>query len=271
LTPVATAGTANLKLSCAGSNTVLERVFATSPVKLFSTSARGTSCWIYAATLGGGFVGGDEVRMSLEVGAGATALLTTQASTKVYRSLKPARQTISGRVEDAALLAVVPDPVVCFADADFSQDQTYWLAPLGNIVVVDWMTSGRQASGERWMFERYASRIRIERDGTLIVFDSITLEHERESVVARMGRFNVCATVIINGPRLEEAAAGIVAETAGMPVRASADLVESASRIRGGVLVRAMGASVEQVGRLIRERLEFLVPFLGDDPWRRKW
>ena len=46
----------------------------------------GASAWAYAATYGGGLVGGDSVSMRVEVGAGASALVATQASTKVYRS-----------------------------------------------------------------------------------------------------------------------------------------------------------------------------------------
>ena len=45
-----------------GSETVLTRSFATSPAKLIATNGRGTTCWVYAATLGGGLVGGDEIR-----------------------------------------------------------------------------------------------------------------------------------------------------------------------------------------------------------------
>src|SRR6185436_20614305 len=93
-----------------GHQTVVGRSFASSPVKLFTTRAVGGACWVYAATLGGGLVGGDRIRMTIDVGADARALLTTQASTKVYRSLRPASQHISARIADDALLAVVPDP-----------------------------------------------------------------------------------------------------------------------------------------------------------------
>ena len=79
-----------LKFARNGSETVLTRSFATSPLKVFATKRGRSACWVYAATLGGGLVGGDEIRLTVEVDAGARALLTTQASTKVYRSLRPA-------------------------------------------------------------------------------------------------------------------------------------------------------------------------------------
>src|SRR5690242_8479859 len=101
-----------MRFSRVGVDTILERSYATSPVKLFTTRNHAGACWVYAATLGGGFVGGDAIRMALSVGPAATALLTTQASTKVYRSLRPASQQISAIVHEDGLLAVVPDPVV---------------------------------------------------------------------------------------------------------------------------------------------------------------
>ena len=64
---------------------------------------------------GGGLVGGDDIQLRADVTAGARALLTTQASTKVYRSERRSRQSLTATVGANALLAVVPDPIVCFA------------------------------------------------------------------------------------------------------------------------------------------------------------
>jgi urease accessory protein len=71
---------------------VLTRGSATSPLKLFNPRNAGASAWAYLATYGGGLVGGDQVRMRIEVGPQAAALVSTQASTKVYRSARRASQ-----------------------------------------------------------------------------------------------------------------------------------------------------------------------------------
>lgn len=255
-----------------GAQTVLDRSFATSPVKLFTTRNHAGACWVYAATLGGGFVGGDAVRLTLDVGPRANALLTTQASTKVYRSLKPASQQISAIVDADALLAVLPDPIVCFAGADFSQDQRYDLARRANLVVVDWITSGRHATGERWAFTHYTSRVQIARDGKRLLYDSLTLQHETDTVAERMGRFDVWASCVITGPAVADAAAAIVRRVAQCPVHANADMIESACPLVGaGALLRLAGSDVEQVGTHLKAHLQFLHPLLGGDPWTRKW
>lgn len=271
-TPPHAAGTAYLKFSHNGSDTILARCFATSPVKVFSAGRHRKACWVYAATLGGGLVGGDEIKMNVDVTTGARALLTTQASTKVYRSLRPAKQVIAATVEAGGLLAVVPDPVVCFAAADFSQSQRYDLRGDASLAVVDWMTSGRHAAGERWAFSRYESRVVITRDERPVFWDALVLERDVDRIIERMGRFEVILTAVLTGPLVSDAAEGIVNRVASMPVGRQQELIVSASQLpAGGTLLRMAGVSVEQVGRTLRDFFSFLSPLLGDDLWSRKW
>ena len=208
LTTPQAAGSAHLTFTRSGSHTVLTRAFATSPAKLIASNGRGATCWVYAATLGGGLVGGDDIQIRADVTAGARALLTTQASTKVYRSLRRSRQTLTANVDADALLAVVPDPIVCFANADFVQTQRYDLHADASLVMVDWMTSGRHAVGERWAFSRYESRFDIRRGSHRVFLDGLVLEPDVDAVVERMGRFDVLLTAIITGPLVRECRAG---------------------------------------------------------------
>ena len=264
--------TAHLKFSLAGSETVVTRAFATSPVKLFTIRERHSACWVYSATFGGGLVGGDEVHLVAEVEAGARALLTTQASTKVYRSLRPVRQTVSARVDEGGLLAVIPDPIVCFAGADFTQIQRYDLQSNASLTVVDWLTSGRHAAGERWAFDRYESRIDIRRDGRRVLLDGMVLEPGLDSVACRMAHFDVILTVVLVGALVADGAARIFESTSRMPVAPEADVVVSAARLgEDGLLLRMAGLHLEDVSRALRQHLTFLSPLIGDDLWGRKW
>lgn len=271
-------GTAHLEFSRAGSDTVLTRAFATSPAKLIATHGRGATCWVYMATLGGGFVGGDDIRTTATIAAGARALLTTQASTKIYRSARRSKQHIAASVGQGGLLAVVPDPVVCYAGADFAQTQRYELHASASLVLVDWLTSGRHASGERWLFSRYESRIHIIRDGRPVAADAVVLEPALGSVAERMARFDVFLTMVVTGPLVARACDMMLrAETQelaaqGASARLDANVVLASSPLRdGGVLVRMAGANTESVGRALRLHLSFLPALLGDDLWSRKW
>jgi len=266
------AGSAYLTFTRTGSATVLTRALVASPAKLFATNGRSATCWVYAATLGGGLVGGDEIRLRAEVTGGARALLTTQASTKVYRSQRPSFQSLHATVDAEAFLAVVPDPVVCFADAHFAQSQRYDLHARASLVMVDWITSGRHASGERWAFSRYESRFDIRRGCRRIFLDALVLERNIDAVAERMGRFQVMLTAVITGPLVAGAATDIVTRVSQSCVHRQSDLVMSASRLRdGGTLLRIAGTSVEQVGDALRAHFAFLAPLTGGDLWSRKW
>ena len=261
-------GTAFLRFARVGERTALARVFSTSPAKLIATNPDAPACWIYTATLGGGFVGGDHIDVSAEVEHGARALLTTQASTKVYRSPRRSRQNVTAKVGDSALLAVIPDPVVCYAQADFAQSQRYELDAGATLVVVDWMTSGRHHCGERWAFSRYESRIEISRAGRPVFMDAIVLQSSVDTIAARMSRCNVLATLVMTGPMVREASDEVLRRLAEQPI----GLMISASPLRrGGVVLRIAGTSVEHVGRTLREHLTFLNPLIGGDLWSRKW
>lgn len=92
LSPTQAPGSGWLRFAHVAGRTVLTRGSATSPLKLFNPRNAGASAWAYLATYGGGLVGGDQVRMRIEVGPQAAALVSTQASTKVYRSARRASQ-----------------------------------------------------------------------------------------------------------------------------------------------------------------------------------
>jgi len=265
-------GTGRLRFARRGGRTIVERVFAKSPLKILTTGEHDAACWAYGATFGGGIVGGDALDLRVDVRSDARALLTTQASTKIYRSQRPASQRIVARVEERGLLAVVPDPIVCFAGAHFTQIQLYDLSENASLVLVDWMTSGRHASGERWAFDHYSSRIDIRRAGRLLLHDAIVLCGTDGSIAERLGAFDATLTAVITGPVLGEAASEIVRTIASAPISVLDTPVLSAWPLRdGGAMIRMCGRSTEAVSAAIRRQLSFLPSLLGDDPWSRKW
>lgn len=121
-------------------------------------------------------------------------------------------------------------------------------------------------------FSRYSSRLTISRDGQPVLYDAVALERDLDSVVDRMGRFEVLLTAVLTGPLMSEGGAAMLDDLSRRQVAGAADFIVSASRMAdGGTLLRMAGVSVEQVGRALRDSLRCLCPLLGDDPWRRKW
>jgi urease accessory protein len=190
----------------------------------------------------------------------------------VYRSPEGTSVDLDAVVEEGGLLIAWPDPVVCFAGSTYRQRQHFELHANASIVVVDWMTSGRRASGERWLFETYSSRSSIRADGTPVLLDSLLLSPADGPLAARMGRFDVIATVAVYGCLVKSHAARILDDVSALPVARSAESLIAAAPIGSqGCLLRMAGRSVEHVTGLLRHHLSFVSGLLGDDPWARKW
>eukprot|EP00897_Mesotaenium_endlicherianum_P000209 jgi/Mesen1/10189/ME000076S09698 len=162
-----------------GGRSVGTTAYAAYPLKLMLPSkvALGgvDAVWVYAITYGGGIVAGDTVALSVTVCDSCTAAITTQSSTKVYHSdgKKVAEQRLRASVGTGALLALLPDPVTCFKDALYRQEQSFDVAPGGSLVLVDWLTSGRRGRGEVWEFEKYEScnRVYLGGGGSPVLLD----------------------------------------------------------------------------------------------------
>ena len=248
------------------------QAYATSPLRLLAPTNHGHGAWVYTSSYGGGLVDGDTVSIGLTVGGGATAFVSTQASTKVYRSFRGAESRLRAQVDAGAVLVFAPDPVVCFGGARYRQEQTVSVAPGGGLVLVDWVTSGRRAAGERWQFDEYVAHTGIDVGGQRCLFDTLSLRAAHGDLAARLGRFDVLALVVIAGTPLNESATAVIARVGQTRVSRRADLLVSAAPLRtGGCAVRIAGRSVEQVGAVIEQVLDFVPALLGDNPWSRKW
>ena len=273
-TPVDVAGQPGrgvLAVAHHGAGSVVTSARASSPLRLLLPKNRGAAAWVFTSTYGGGLVGGDRIALDVDVGPGAACFVSTQASTKVYRSPSVAESRLAARVAREGFLAIVPDPVVCFRASRFRQTQRIDLAGDSSLVFVDWVTSGRRAAGERWAFHEYATRLDVRVDGRLLVRDALALRAADIDVSARMGRFDVLALVVLQGPRVRGAAEDIAGRVDGHPLSRRANQIMSAARVGDGCVLRIAGTSVEEVARTLRDWLGFLPGDLGDDPWARKW
>ena len=248
------------------------RAYATSPLRFLTPGNHGTAAWVYAASYGGGLLGGDALRLTVRVGGDASAFVSTQASTKVYRSADGTSVRLDAAVASGGQLVVWPDPVVCFAGSTYRQQQHVELAAGASLVLVDSMTSGRRASGERWQFHEYANRATIRYDGRLVLLDSTRLSPAEGDLGVRMGRFDVLAWAAMIGPHVQQGARRILAEIGERPIERQADALTTAAPLGDvGCLLRVAGRSVEQVGGILRSHLAFVAALLDDDPWARRW
>lgn len=250
-----------------GGRSVVTRAAARSPLQVLLPRNHGHAVWAFLSSHGGGLVDGDDTALAVRVGEGASALLTTQASTKVYRSPGGCSQRVDAEVAAGGLLVVMPAPVVCFAGARLEQSVVVRLGDGASVVLVDAMTCGRAARGERWAFARYRSVLEVHRGARRIVRDAIELDAAHGALAPRLGRFDALATVIAIGPRAPLApAAPPTPDASALP-----PWVAATSPLAEGTLVRAAARSVDALHRGLRALLAEIPALLGDDPFARTW
>ena len=111
-----------------------------------------------------GIAGGDHLRISATVGAGAHAQLTTPGAGKWYRSGGPeASQRIELTVEEGAALEWLPQESIVFDGARARMETRVRLAADSRFIGWDILCLGRAAAGERFAHGRFDLLCRVER------------------------------------------------------------------------------------------------------------
>ncbi|KAJ1460509.1 UreD urease accessory protein-domain-containing protein [Pelagophyceae sp. CCMP2097] len=184
--------------------TQLSRVVHASPLRIQTVpsacSKRAGAAHICIANLGGGFVTGDHVAVEVDVRAGATLHVGTQASAKVYKGT--AGQRISANVGAGALLVYAPDATVPFALSSFDAETAYALDAQASLVCVEWVQGGRTLNGERWAFDKYQARTTWTANGKLLAKDAVLLDaRSRKHFDLGNARYDHAVTVGVFGAR----------------------------------------------------------------------
>ncbi|KAH8521258.1 hypothetical protein H0E87_002350 [Populus deltoides] len=266
---------------------VASSLYANAPPSLLLRSLLDYCCCPYP-------VFGDSISCEFEIGDGCTTVFTTQASTKVYKSVgsKCSAQFLEVTVGSDALLAILPDPVTCFSTARYSQKQVFRVLLDSNLVIVDWFTSGRHESGEKWDFDLYKSTNNIFFDDNQPLFlDTVLLEQQSISpITERMRGYQVIAMIILLGPKLKHIQSEVqdnvkrmMSEQLHIPFTGLSGCAQSNSRhftkpsfiascsVFGpkgiGVIVRVAAMTTESVYKFLQHQLVGMEPLIGVLPY----
>lgn len=154
--------------------------------------------------IGGGLVAGDQAAITIDIGPGAKALVTSQAAEKVYRSSGPVTRVDTRlTVGDAAWLEWCPQETILFDQARLCRSLTLDIAATGQAMLGEMVVLGRLASGERARSGLLHERIRIHRAGEPVWRDSFRLAGDYEPVIqapAGLGRARAVATFVHAAP-----------------------------------------------------------------------
>lgn len=213
-------------------------------------------------TTSGGLAGGDRLRLSFRVEAGARALATTAAAEKIYRSLGPAAEiAVALAAEAGGWLEFLPQETILFDRARLVRRVEAELAPGARLIAAETLVFGRAARGERFARGLLHEAWRVRVAGRLVWADALRLDGDVGAMLASPTGFGGAAAL---------ATALYVGEDAAshLPLaRALAEAGDGAATLVNGVLLaRFLGARADAVRLALAQYLRQLRHAAGGLP-----
>ncbi|WP_422935763.1 urease accessory protein UreD [Sinomonas sp. P47F7] len=211
---------------------------------------------------GGGYLGGDAYSTRVALRDGASAVLTTQSATKVYRTPQgPARAEQVIELGPGAWLESVPDALIAYRDATYHQDTLADVAPDSSLALAEVVTHGWSPDGEPFRFEEVSLVTRVRVGGRLAVVDNLLIRPgEGGAGPLMLGGYSHVGSLLVVDPRADDSAVvalrGLLAECpAAQPRR---PLVGVTRLAVPGFALRALADSTEDVEAVIRAALDWM-------------
>jgi len=153
-----------------------------------------------------GIAGGDQLDISVDVGPGAHALLTTPGAGKWYRSAgASAAQRLDFNVAANAALEWLPQESIVFDGARADMQNRIQLTLEARYIGWEILCLGRRASGEQFNNGELRLETRIQRDGKPIWLERGAVAGGAQLISSQAGLagFSVNATLLALGPGLD--------------------------------------------------------------------
>jgi urease accessory protein len=140
--------------------------------------------------------------LKVNVGAGAHVQLTTTGATRIYRPRQqalPATQANEFTLHEDALLEYVPDAVIPYAAARFSQTTKIHLAQGAGIFWWGILAPGREARGESFAYDSVEMKADVFALGQPIASECVNIEPRKRLTQSfgRLGPYRTWATFCI--------------------------------------------------------------------------
>ena len=215
----------------------------------------------------GGVVGGDELRISAQVGDHAHAFLSTPGAAKWYRSNgHVSTQFLQMQAGENAALEWLPQETILFNGADVVFDSTVNLKANASYIGCDILCFGRTASGEQFNHGRVRQRLRILRDGNPLWLEQGNLTGGSKQMSSPLGLagYTVCASLIAVGQPQPAALLQAVREQ--IQIAAGGAGMVGATQMKSVLMVRYLCHSSEVARQVMLQAWQVLRPALLGQP-----
>lgn len=158
---------------------------------------------------------GDSVTLDISIRSNAKLALVTQGSMKLFKAPNRdivSRQNLNVQIPEDGALCYLPDPVQPFNESIFEQKQIFHINySKASICVLDWLSEGRTARGEKWGLWGWKGKNEVWRIASplirerLLLRDYMILEGDRMRGTTiplheQMDGLGVFGTLILYGP-----------------------------------------------------------------------
>lgn len=213
---------ADLEVGHSRGRTRIRRLLQDGSAKIRFPATGGDPLQAVLINTAGGLTGGDRLAWRLDVGPGASALATTQACEKVYRSSGgTATVSCSITVGEGGQVAWLPQETILFDASALTRTIDADLAADASGLFVEATVFGRKAMGETVSRANFRDRWRIRRGGRLVHAEDFRVVGDAESLLgdrAVAAGATAMATILYLGDDAErclEAARVIAGERGG--------------------------------------------------------
>lgn len=157
----------------------------------------------YLLQLGGGYIEGEKYKNIFKLKDNSRAIITTQASTKVYKcehGEKAFQETII-ELGKNSILEYIADTVILYKNAIYKQVNNIYLDDSSTLIYSDGITAGWSPEGDKFTYRNVQLKSNVYINNKIVLLDNLIV-NPRENDVTKLGFFeeysNFGTLLIIN-------------------------------------------------------------------------
>lgn len=144
----------------------------------------------YLLQLGGGYVEGEKYKNIFNLKDEARAIITTQASSKVYKCINKIKteQETEINLGINSVLEYITDSVILYKDAAYKQVNNIYLDKSSTLIYSDGITAGWSPEGDKFSYSSVQLKSNVYVNNKLVLLDNL-LVNPSENDVTTLGFF----------------------------------------------------------------------------------
>ncbi|MCV3728668.1 urease accessory protein UreD [Ureaplasma miroungigenitalium] len=151
--------------------------------------------------MGGGYIAGEVYRCDFEVAKDAKCIITTQSSTKAYKTIngKSSQQYTNITLEENAILEYLSDNVIVYENGKFEQFNEFRMHNSATLIYTECFGPGWSKYDMPLLYEKMYLNTKIYYDDKLILYDNLKFEPRQndEAAFGIMSGYSYCGTMLV--------------------------------------------------------------------------